>query len=295
MDGIVNFFKPIGMTSNQAVGFLKRVLKTKKVGHTGTLDPEVAGVLPLCVGRATKVAEYLLESDKEYIGQLTLGVATDTQDREGIVLETSNRQVGREEILNVFNQYKGDIDQIPPMYSALKYKGKKLYELARQGIEVERPARKVTIYSNEVLSIDENNILFKVACSKGTYIRTLCDDIGRDLGTLGYMSHLIRISSGPFEIKDSLSMEFLENFEANGFAVGDILIPMDKAIDHMDAIHLEDKLYKQVCNGMKLRVGARKDINEELRVYCRGEFIGIGSISKFDDEYILKMKKVLKL
>ncbi len=157
MDGVINFFKPKGMTSHDAVSFLRRTLKTKRIGHTGTLDPEVSGVLPLCVERGTRIAEYLLDIDKEYIAEITLGTKTDTQDQEGKVISVSDKQVTETEILNTMSNYTGEISQIPPMYSALKYKGRKLYELAREGKTVERKARDIIIYNQEILNIENNS------------------------------------------------------------------------------------------------------------------------------------------
>ena len=159
MDGYINVFKPKGMTSHDVVRNIKKILNVKKVGHTGTLDPNASGVLPICIGKATRTSEYLLNCDKSYIGELTLGVQTDTQDIDGNVINYSKRIVGEEDIKSAFNQYKGEIYQLPPMYSALKYKGKKLYELARSGIEVERKSRKVYIYDINILSILHKDIV----------------------------------------------------------------------------------------------------------------------------------------
>src|SRR5699024_7826810 len=195
MDGILNIYKPPGMTSFDVVSIVRRELKIKKVGHTGTLDPMASGVLVLCTGKATKISQYILGSKKSYIGELTLGYETDTHDLEGKVLKHSKKKVSSKDISEVFNSFKGEVNQIPPMYSAVRFKGRKLYELAREGKVVERKSRKVTIYNLDILEIDENNkVLFGVECSAGTYIRTLCNDIGYKLGTYGYMSYLTRTS-----------------------------------------------------------------------------------------------------
>lgn len=230
MNGILNVFKPKGLSSYDIVREVRKIFGIRKVGHTGTLDPNASGVLPICIGKATRISEYLLNSDKVYVGELTLGFKTDTQDKDGIVLKQSNKIVTESEIIKAFDCFKGEIYQLPPMYSALKHKGKKLYELAREGIEVEREKRKVHIYDISILNIVNNNkILFRVRCSRGTYIRTLCDDIGQLLGTYGYMSYLIREEVYPFNIKESVSLDNIYD-KYNKKKVGDILIPMDKCL-----------------------------------------------------------------
>ena len=193
VDGVVNFFKPAGMTSHDAVYFFRKLLGIKKIGHTGTLDPMASGVLPVCIGKGTRIAEYLTDTRKEYIGELTLGSKTDTLDSTGTVLDSSEITVDESNINLAFNNYKGKIHQIPPMYSARKVEGKKLYDLARQGLVMERQSREIEIYEMEILRILENQrIIFRTMCSKGTYIRTICDDIGDALGTFGHMSFLMR-------------------------------------------------------------------------------------------------------
>lgn len=293
MNGIINCFKPKGMTSHDVVSFLRRTLKTKKVGHTGTLDPEVAGVLPICIGKSTKVAEYLLESDKEYIGELTLGFETDTQDFTGKILNESSKLVKEDEIREVFSRYLGDIEQIPPMYSALKYKGRKLYEYAREGIEVPREPRHSHISKLDILNIEDNKILFKVACSKGTYIRTLCDDIGKTLGTYGYMSYLLRTSSGNFHINDSYSLDYIESIELDN--IESIMIAMDEGISQFEKVVLNDNLYKKITNGVMVRHSSELDSNRLYRIYCEDEFIGIGEIVYKDSNQYVKMQKVLMI
>lgn len=291
MNGVINCFKPKGMTSHDVVSFLRRTLKTKKVGHTGTLDPEVAGVLPICIGRATKVAEYLLEVDKEYIAELSLGFETDTQDFTGRIIRESNKKVTEKEIKEVFKKYLGHIKQVPPMYSALKYKGKKLYEYAREGIEVPREARDSFISKLDILDIKGDRILFKVACSKGTYIRTLCNDIGKDLGCYGYMSYLIRISSGEFNINNSYSLEYIESIGKD--SVNNILTPIDQAIANFPEVILNENLYKKITNGVIVRHSTDLDSNIKYRIYCKNEFIGIGEVLYKDSIQYIKMQKVL--
>lgn len=292
MNGIINFYKPKGMTSHGAVSFFRKLLNIKRIGHTGTLDPNAEGVLPICIGKATRVSEYLLSADKEYLGELTLGKATDTQDGDGETIKESFKKVSEEEIRTIFNNYKGDILQVPPMYSALKQNGKKLYELAREGKTVERAARPITIYELEIKNIDNNRkIEFLARCSKGTYIRTLCNDIGEDLGTFGYMSNLLRVSVGSFKIKNSYRKEDLEKMSIS--QLEKILLPIDFALMDFESIVIKDDLYKRLVNGVKIEIENNKiDLETILRVYSNNEFIGLGNIIEKNGISLLKMKKV---
>lgn len=295
MDGVINLFKPKGMTSHDAVYFVRKLLNIKKVGHTGTLDPNATGVLPICIGKGTRISEYLLSVDKEYVGELTLGIATDTQDDDGNVLHTSEKHVSEDEILESFNKIKGKVLQTPPMYSALKHKGKKLYELAREGISVERKPREIFIKDLNILNNYNNrNIIFYTRCSRGTYIRTLCDDIGNDLGTYGHMSFLIRVGVGSFKIEDAYSIEYLKKLPKDD--VIKLIVPMDKALNHMDQITIDDKFYNKLINGVSITLS--KNYSDKIgilqRVYSNKIFIGIGNVilSKENTLY-LKMDKVL--
>lgn len=294
MDGVINIFKPKGMTSHDIVSALRKILNTKRVGHTGTLDPNATGVLPICIGKGTRVAEYLLDVDKEYIGELTLGIRTDTQDSEGQVLAYSSLSVNEDKIINTMEKYVGDIQQLPPMYSALKHKGRKLYELAREGITVERSPRDVTIYNLKIMNIEENNkILFRTKCSRGTYIRTLCDDIGMELGTYGYMSYLIRVAVGSFKIDSAYSIDYLKTLSKED--INKIIVPMEAAINHMQKFYVEDDLYFKLINGVMLKIDMNDNIElgKPLRVYCKNAFIGVGNIIERDSCLYLKMNKVL--
>lgn len=298
MKGVININKPEGMTSHDVIRFLRKKLNIKRIGHAGTLDPMATGVLPICIGKATRIAEYLLNLDKEYIGELTLGTQTDTQDSTGKVINRSEKEVDEHTIRNSMSKFIGNIEQTPPMYSALKHKGKKLYELAREGIIIERKSRPITIYSLDVLQIKNNRkIIFKVKCSKGTYIRTLCDDIGLDLGTFGHMSSLKRISTGSFKIEDAYSIEYIESLTAP--EIEDILIPMDSALPHIEKLEIEDKYYSRLINGVKVLIEKDKYKNIRLieetiyRIYCKNQFIGIGRIVDENRELFLKMDKVL--
>lgn len=293
MNGIINFFKPKGMTSHDAVNFFRRLLGIKKIGHTGTLDPNATGVLPICIGKATRVSEYFNEMDKEYIGELTLGMKTDTQDMDGKVIEVSHNKVIDGQIIDSFNKFKGEIRQVPPMYSAVRHKGKKLYELAREGKIVERKSRSIYIKELNILNNYKNKeIIFYTKCSKGTYIRTLCNDIGEDLETYGFMSYLIRVGVGNFSIENSYGKEYLSSLKKN--QVEKLLEPMDLALTHMDEIVVEDHLFNQLINGAKIPFLNTSYIeNNNYRIYCNNKFIGIGKILIKDKKPLLKVDKML--
>jgi tRNA pseudouridine55 synthase len=294
MNGIINFFKPAGMTSHDAVAYFRRLLGTKKVGHTGTLDPMATGVLPICVGKGTKVSEYLLGVDKEYIAELTLGTSSDTQDSKGSVINTSDKVVDNDQIENAFHSFQGEIDQIPPMYSAKKIGGKKLYELARSGIEVERKPRRINIKEIRILNNQDNRkIIFYTKCSKGTYIRTICNDIGDLLGTYGHMSYLLRVGVGTFRVEDSYGMDTLNEMDKEGLL--SIIQPIDNAIQFMDGINLDSKFYKPLTNGVRIELdkNLKVDTDKLHRIYVSDEFIGIGSILEENGRKTLKMEKVL--
>ncbi|NLN15651.1 MAG: tRNA pseudouridine(55) synthase TruB [Tissierellia bacterium] len=291
MDGIINFNKPEGMTSHDAVNYFRRLLNIKRIGHTGTLDPDATGVLPICIGKATRVSEYLLNADKEYIARLKLGSETDTQDSSGSIIHTSDLEVSEEDIIKSFNKFIGKIKQVPPMYSALKYKGKKLYELAREGMVVERKPREVFIYQLKILEIIGNReVVFYTKCSRGTYIRTLCNDIGRDLGTYGHMTELQRVGVGQFKLEDSYSMEYLNRLSKD--EIKKILLPIDMALKDLDEIILEDKDYKRVANGALVALVADLSMDKNYRVYCGDEFIGVGKLIVKNNRKYLKMDKV---
>lgn len=298
MNGYINVFKPKGLTSHDVVRKVKRILGVKKVGHTGTLDPNASGVLPICLGKATRTSEYLLNADKSYTGELTLGLSTDTQDIDGKILNHSNKEVKENDIIDIFKLYKGEIYQIPPMYSALKFKGKKLYELARSGVEVEREKRKVHIYDINVLNIYENKkVLFNVKCSRGTYIRTLCNDIGEELGTYGYMSYLIRTEVFPFKLSDAVSLETIQKkWETNN--INDILYSIDYPLSNIKPLFVPSSYYKKLVNGMPIDIDVIniKNISNQddiLRVYCKNTFIGMGRVLKINGRMVLKLNKVL--
>lgn len=275
MNGVININKPIGITSHDVVYRLRRLLSIKKIGHTGTLDPDATGVLPMCIGRATKMADMLTAQDKQYIAEVTLGTATDTLDKTGTVTETAPVNVTEENIRSVAAEFVGDIEQIPPMYSAIKINGKKLYELAREGKEAERTPRCIHIENIEVLDINlaENKFSMRVDCSKGTYIRTLCDDIGRRLGCFAHMSGLIRTRSGRFNIEKSYTLEQIEemmNKEDYSF-----LTPIDAIFEEYPKLIISKNKARKMCNGVQISVQGTEE-GTTYRVYDEsGNFLTI--------------------
>lgn len=212
MDGIVNVYKECGFTSHDVVAKLRGIFHMKKIGHTGTLDPDAMGVLPVCVGKATKVCSLLTDQDKTYQAGVRLGVSTDTQDLTGTIINTCQVDVTEEQIREVLDKFVGEIQQIPPMYSAVKVNGKRMYELARQGKEVERKPRKITIHNIQIESMDllKNEFSIEVTCSKGTYIRTLCHDIGEQLGCGAAMKSLVRTRVGNFLLEEAQTLAEIE-------------------------------------------------------------------------------------
>ncbi|MCR4610895.1 MAG: tRNA pseudouridine(55) synthase TruB [Lachnospiraceae bacterium] len=249
--GIINIYKEKGFTSFDVVAKLRGILHIKKIGHTGTLDPEAEGVLPICIGKATKACSMLLDTDKKYLATMLLGKATDTYDVYGNVTEKREVNTTPEEVEAVIQSFIGEIDQVPPMYSAIKINGKKLYELARAGKVVDRPSRRVTIYNEETHSIDIPEVQFSVECSKGTYIRSLCNDIGIKLGCLACMKDLVRTKAGIFKIEDSHKLSEIEKLVSQG-KIDDVIIPVDKIFEPCHKWCVLDE-YKKLCiNGSKL-------------------------------------------
>ncbi|MFL0246940.1 tRNA pseudouridine(55) synthase TruB [Candidatus Clostridium stratigraminis] len=288
MDGIINVYKPLGVTSFDVVKKVMKLAKTKKVGHTGTLDPLAAGVLPICIGRATKIVDYIMSENKMYVADLMLGIKTDTYDREGTILKKNEVNLSNDEIIDVINTFIGNTMQEPPMYSAIKINGKRLYELARKGMVVEREKRPISIYDLNILDINLPLIRFKVTCSKGTYIRSLCNDIGDKLGVGGTMWNLERIQTGQFKKVNSHALEELtsENLES-------LLTPIDVALESYDKLIFSCKHENLLLNGVKINnpyIIDKIDFNKLFRVYIdNSKFIGLGK----RDEFGFKVVKLL--
>jgi tRNA pseudouridine55 synthase len=280
MDGIINIYKPEGISSFDVVRTVRKIAGIKKVGHTGTLDPMAKGVLPICLGKSTKIVDYIMKDFKIYKAVLKLGEISDTYDREGKIIEKNNVNVCENEIREAMNSYIGEIDQIPPMYSALKVNGKRLYELARQGIEIERQSRKINIYNIIIEEINTPYVTFEVKCSKGTYIRSLCYDIGEKLGCGALMWDLERVATGEFTKDNAVSLDSLstENLAEN-------LVPMDKALHMYDKIYFENTAEKLLVNGVNIKDQSFIEgikIGVTYRVYLKnGKFIGLGMRNEF--------------
>ena len=277
MNGVINIFKPKGMTSFDVVREVKKVCCTGKVGHTGTLDPEATGVLPVCIGRATKIIDYIMDSRKVYEVEFKLGIKTTTYDDEGEILETrETKHLTDDEILQAIKGFLGEYSQVPPMYSALKQNGVRLYTLARQGIEVKREGRNITIYNIENIKIDNPFVSMKVTCSKGTYVRSLCYDIGEKLGVYATMTELNRAETSVFKQEDSINIKNLtsENYSEH-------LISIEEALNHYERININHKYAKLLVNGVRVgdtRYTNDKVENEKLyRVYDGEKFLGLGS------------------
>lgn len=251
MNGIIVLDKPQGKTSHDMINFMRRMTGIRRIGHTGTLDPMATGVLPVCIGSATKVADMLTLSDKGYRTEFVLGITTDTEDISGTVLTRNTVNVSRDEIEKTVMSFVGEIAQIPPMYSAIKQNGKKLYELARQGIETERTERIVNIHSIDIMDIDleKSTVTMDVICSKGTYIRTLCSDIGKKLATGACMTSLRRTLTGAFSLEDAYTCEEIEN---NIDKLEDMILPVDKMFLEYPSIYLNEKQKKSIVNGVRM-------------------------------------------
>lgn len=277
INGLIIIDKPSGFTSHDVVSKVRGILSYRKVGHTGTLDPEATGVLPICIGKGTKVSDMLMNSDKEYIAEVKLGIVTDTQDIFGTVTQKcDNFSASMEQLKNAINNFIGDISQIPPMYSAIKINGQKMYDLARQGIEVERKPRDITIYGIELLSFEKDLFKIKVKCSKGTYIRTLCHDIGAYLGCGACMLSLRRTQSGMFKESDAITLDMLSDAVQNG-TLSDVLVPTDRVFEALPPVCVNDEIKTRLKNGAVSTLP--KDLGT-YRVYDKNnDFIAIGEVS----------------
>lgn len=248
MDGIINIKKEKGFTSFDVVAKLRGILKQKKIGHTGTLDPDATGVLPVCLGNATKLCDMLTDKTKEYIAEFLLGQTTDTQDISGTVLKEEKVLCTEEDVRKVISSFKGEIEQIPPMYSAIKINGKKLYELAREGKAVERKARHISVYEIEILSINLPVVKIRVECSKGTYIRTICHDVGEKLGCGAVMCSLVRTRSGAFLLENALTLDEVEAYRDQQ-KLDTYIQTTDQILSEYPSCVVRGEVYKKICNG----------------------------------------------
>ena len=280
--GIINVYKEAGYTSFDVVAKLRGILHIKKIGHTGTLDPDAVGVLPICIGKATKVCDMLTNTDKTYVATLLMGVSTDTYDISGTILDKKEVNVTPEMVEKTIKSFIGEQEQIPPMYSAIKVNGKKLYELAREGKVIERKARRINIYNIEIIDINLPRVKMRIDCSKGTYIRSLCNDIGEKLGCHGCMENLVRERVGNFSIDNTIIIEEIQSL-MNENRVEEVVLPIDSVFSSYPALKVKAESQKACLNGAKLRFYDLVDgsYNENsrhkyYRLYLEnGEFVGI--------------------
>ncbi len=270
MDGIIIIDKEPGYTSADVVARLRGILKQKKIGHTGTLDPMATGVLPVCLGKGTRLCDMLTDSDKEYVADMLLGTVTDTQDITGAVLSCGPVEAGEDRVRRVIMEFVGEYDQIPPMYSAVKINGKRLYELARAGQEVERKARRVRIQKLEILEMALPRVKMRVACSKGTYIRTLCSDIGERLGCGGTMEGLRRTRAAGYCLRDALTLGQVEELARKGEVLSAVM-PVESVFAEQEALHVREEYTVLVDNGNPLLPGQ----TEENKLYPEGMWVRI--------------------
>ncbi|WP_447554285.1 tRNA pseudouridine(55) synthase TruB [Vreelandella sp. EE22] len=279
INGVLLLDKPKGVSSNHALQRVRRLFEAQKAGHTGTLDPMATGLLPICLGEATKFSAHLLEADKMYRTRVELGVITDTGDAEGSVIERREvPSLTEEDVEDAIARFRGEIDQVPPMYSALKHQGKKLYELAREGKQVERAARRVSVYDARLLAFEGTAFELEVSCSKGTYIRTLAEDIGLALGCGAHISQLRRLRTGPFAGDAMWTLEALEALADQPTRAAK-LMPVDVLVDHLPSLSVDDTAHGRLSHGQSavLETGVL-GLDDIARLYYAESFIGLGVV-----------------
>lgn len=281
MNGFINILKPPGMTSAAVVGFLRKATQEKRVGHAGTLDPDAAGVLPVMLGRATRLFDYLVEKEKTYIAECAFGFSTDTQDASGQVIQSGGVYPGLAAITQAAKSLEGEIIQRPSAYSAIKREGVPLYALARAGQDVEAPEREVTIHEIKILrEMPNDGVLMQVRCGRGTYIRSVCHDLGMRTGCPAHMRFLLRTATGMFRLTDALTLAQAEAAQASGI-LADLLIPMDAPLQHLPAIRVPPAYHRHANNGAAIPWAALgvPQGDDPWRVYVAGQFSGIGVLA----------------
>lgn len=292
-NGIVNVYKGAGFTSHDVVAKLRGILGQRKIGHTGTLDPAATGVLPVCLGQGTKLVDMIIDRSKTYEARVLLGVTTDTEDTTGTQTGSSELlgeffsgdvQNVTERIKNILDGFVGGYDQIPPMYSAIKKDGKRLYELAREGKEIERNARHVEIYSIELIKVELPYFTMRVHCGKGTYIRSLCRDIGECIGCGACMDRLCRTQVGRFLLDDALTLEELQNLKDEN-RLSEVVIPVDEMFEEYMPVHAGEEYHKLIKNGNKVNSRVCSELHTPVRMYCDGVFYGIYELDEKKQEY----------
>ncbi|MGL4362295.1 MAG: tRNA pseudouridine(55) synthase TruB [Cellulosilyticaceae bacterium] len=289
--GIINIRKEKGFTSHDVVAKARGILRERKIGHTGTLDPDATGVLPICIGKATRIVPYLTEADKCYEAEVILGAYTTTEDATGEITETFEVNVTKQQIQDVVESFIGNYTQVPPMYSAIKINGVRLYELARQGIVVDRPSRDVMIYECDIIKwVDEKRFYIRVNCSKGTYIRTLCTDIGKKLGCGAYMGDLVRTRVDNYDYENSITLTELEQLNGN---IENILQPIDSIFLQYPKYVVKKEYEKFLYNGNPVSFDATTELLNgdiaRVRIYDEADnFIGIYNVNKENSTYIVE-------
>ncbi len=289
VDGIVLLDKPRGVSSNFALQKVKQLFNANKAGHTGALDPLATGMLPICLGEATKFSQLLLDSDKTYEVTARLGIRTDTSDAEGEVVSTKDPNVTEEQVREALRSFEGDIMQVPSMFSALKHNGRPLYEYAREGVNIERPARPITVYDITLTNFNLPDISLKVSCSKGTYIRTIVDDLGELLGCGAHVTVLNRIQVATYPRNKMVTLEQLDEMLKKSLDQGDqdrseldsILLPMDSAVSGLEEIQISDQDVFGVVNGQSVKIPSDTGVEREVRLYTKSghHFMGVAKIS----------------
>ena len=308
MNGIINFNKPVGITSCKALNHVKKAFKSKKAGHTGTLDPNANGVLPICLDKATKIVQFIIHLPKTYLGKMRLGIRTDTQDADGkIISELPNDKTDLALLEKIFKKYVGPIEQIPPMFSAVRINGRRLYTLARKGISIARNPKKVYIYYLKLLDYENDLVTFEAKTSAGTYIRALCDDIGNELGCGAYLAELTRTRVGELRIEDSITMEDI-NRSTLGNGLKDKIYSIDKTLSFFPSVKIKKEKEKSVLDERKITresiedISEGSDVGEYFRVHnYSGKLLGVASSlrnaaslsSCHEQEVCFKFKKLL--
>ena len=300
LNGVINVYKEKGFTSHDVVAIVRRTIHMKKVGHTGTLDPDAEGVLPVCVGKATKLSDVIMDGRKSYRAMLRLGMTTTTEDASGEVLETKEVDFNEDKIREVVASFIGKLEQVPPMYSAVKVNGKKLYELAREGKEIERKSRTIEVYDIRIRQfLPPDRVEIDVDCSKGTYIRTLCSDIGKALGCGGHMAELLRTRTGAFSLENAIKLDELKAL-AEQEKVETVLLTMEEALEDFPVVKVSEKSQKFLYNGGKIQ---ERFLTEKPAVLTEGEIVatydyennlvGLYEIKKEESNFFIKPFKML--
>ena len=293
MDGNFNIYKEKGFTSHDVVAIVRRTIHMKKVGHTGTLDPDAEGVLPVCVGKATKLSDVIMDGRKSYRAMLRLGITTTTEDASGEVLETKEVDFNEDKIREVVASFIGRLEQVPPMYSAVKVNGKKLYELAREGKEIERKSRTIEVYDIRIRQfLPPDRVEIDVDCSKGTYIRTLCSDIGKALGCGGHMAELLRTRTGAFSLENAIKLDELKAL-AEQEKAEEVLLTMEEALEDFPMVKVSEKSQKFLYNGGKIQERFLTE-GEIVATYDHeNNLVGLYEIKKEENNYFIKPFKML--